>query len=125
MGLDTILFMNEKELRIRYIRVLEKFSKRTIALLKLSDFDFERFKARTLKNHEEMKKAKEVILTAPYLIALKNFIDAIIRSVKHHSDTFEKERETLLKEANLLQKEKNRNTYKKDKHKNQKFDDGY
>jgi len=117
--------MNEKELRIRYIRVLEKFAKRTIALLKLSDFDDKRFIARTEKNLEEMKKAKEVILTSPYLIALKNFIDSIIRSLQHHSETFEKERETLLKEANLLQKEKNRNTYKKDKHKNQKFDDGY
>jgi len=117
--------MNEKELRIRYIRVLEKFAKRTIALLKLSDFDFERFKARTVKNHDEMKKAKEVVLTSPYLIALKKFIDSILRSINHHSKTFENEKESLLKEANLLQKEKNRNCYKKDKHKNHKFDDGY
>lgn len=117
--------MNEKELRIRYIRVLEKFAKRTIALLKLSDFDFERFKARTLKNYEEMKKAEEVALTSSYLILLKKFIDLILRSIENHSKTFENERDTLLKEANLLQKEKNRNNYKKDKHKNKKFDDGY
>ena len=117
--------INEKELRIRYIRVLEKFSKRTMALLKLSDFDPERFIARTIKNHDEMKKAKEVVLTSPYLIALKKFIDLTIQSVKHPSKTFEKERDALLKESNLLEKEKNRNSYRKDKHRNQKFDDGY
>lgn len=117
--------MNDKELRIRYIRVLEKFSKRTMALLKLSDFDSERFIQRTAKNHEEMKKAKEVVLTSPYLIALKKFIDLTVQSIKHPSKTFESERESLLKECNLLEKEKNRNSYKRDKHKNQKFDDGY
>jgi len=117
--------MNEKELRIRYIRVLEKFSKRSIALLKLSDFDFERFKIRTQKNYEEMKKAEEVTLTSSYLINLKKFIELILRSIHNHSKTFENERDTLLKEANLLQKEKNRNNYKKDKHKHKKFDDGY
>ena len=117
--------MNEKELRIRYIRVVEKFAKRSIALLKLSDFDFERFKIRTVKNYEEMKKAEEVTLTSTYLINLKKFIDLIMRSINHHSKTFEDERDTLLKEANLLQKEKNRNNYKKDKHKHKKFDDGY
>jgi len=117
--------LNEKELRIRYIRVLEKFSKRSIALLKLSDFDFERFKVRTLKNYEEMKKAKEVTLTSNYLIGLKKFIDLILQSITNHSKTFENERDSLLKEANLLQKEKNRNNYKKDKHKHKKFDDGY
>jgi len=117
--------INEKELRIKYIRVLEKFSKRSIALLKLSDFDFERFKIRTVKNYEEMKKAKEVTLTSTYLINLKRFIDTILQSLENHSKTFEDERDTLLKEANLLQKEKNRNNYKKDKHKHKKFDDGY
>ncbi len=117
--------MNEKELRIKYIRVLEKFAKRSITLLKLSDFDFERFKIRTAKNYEEMKKAKEVTLTSTYLVNLKNFIDLVLRSINNHSETFENERETLLKEANLLQKDRNKNNYKKDKHKNKKFDDGY
>lgn len=117
--------MNEKELRIRYIRVLEKFSKRTIALLKLSDFDFEKFKVRTVKNYEEMKKAQEVMLTSSYLISLKKFIDLVMSSIQDHTKTFEKERDFLLKEANLLQKEKNKNNYKKDKHKNKRFDDGY
>ncbi|WP_245600555.1 hypothetical protein [Sulfurospirillum arcachonense] len=33
--------------------------------------------------------------------------------------------ETLLKEANLLHKEKNSTRYKKDKHKSKSFNDGY
>ena len=45
--------------------------------------------------------------------------------LEEHSNTFQEEKATLLKDANLLQKEKNKSNYKKDKHKNQKFNDGY
>ncbi len=45
--------------------------------------------------------------------------------VENHSENFEDERATLLKDANLLQKEKNKSNYKKDKHKKQTFNDGY
>lgn len=117
--------MHEKQLRIRYIRVLEKFFTRTVALLKLEDFDFDKFKERTIKNFEDTKRVKKVELSSSYLVGLKNFIDLTLRYLEYHSDDFEGERNHLLKEANLLQKEKKRNTYKKDKHKNKKFDDGY
>ena len=43
---------------------------------------------------------------------------------KNPSESFEDERAILLKEANLLQKEKNKSSYKKDKHKKDKYDDG-
>ena len=45
--------INEKQLRIRYIRVVEKFLTRTISLLKLENFDKELFLKRTLKNYED------------------------------------------------------------------------
>ena len=45
--------------------------------------------------------------------------------LEEHSKSFEDERAILLKDANLIQKEKNSSNYKKDKHKNQKFTDGY
>ncbi len=45
--------------------------------------------------------------------------------LEEHTNSFEEERAILLKDANLLQKEKNKSNYKKDKHKNQKFNDGY
>jgi hypothetical protein len=45
--------------------------------------------------------------------------------VETHTESFEEERANLLKDANLLQKEKNKSNYKKDKHKKQTFNDGY
>ena len=117
--------MNEKELRIKYIRVLEKFAKKTINLLKVSHFNFEVFKIRTIKNYEEIKKSQEVSLTSTYLISLKNFINTVLQSIQNSSSGFEYDINAMLKQANLLEKEKNKNSYKKDKHKNKKFDDNY
>lgn len=117
--------MHEKQLRIRYIRVLEKFFTRTVSLLKLEDFDESLFKERTKKNYEDTKRVKAIDLHSPYLTDLKRFIDLVLRTLDVESKNFENERQMLLKEANLLQKEKNKNSYKKDKHKHKKFDDGY
>ena len=58
--------VNEKQQRIKYIRVVEKFFTRTIALLKLENFDKELFKVRTKKNYEDMMKTKEVELYSEY-----------------------------------------------------------
>lgn len=117
--------MHEKQLRIRYIRVLEKFFTRTISLLKLENFDAKLFKERTQKNYEDMTKIKEVDLHSNYYSQLNQFIEKTMNYVQNSSESFENERATLLKDANLLQKEKNKNTYSKDKHKKQKFNDGY
>jgi hypothetical protein len=38
---------------------------------------------------------------------------------------FEEKQQYLLKEANLLHKEKNKSTYKKNKYKKSNFNDGY
>lgn len=117
--------MHEKQLRIRYIRVLEKFFTRTVSLLKLEDFNHEIFKERTLKNYEDIKKVKAVDLNSQYLTELIAFINKTLSYLEEHTESFENERNSLLKDANLLQKEKKRNTYRKDKHKKSKFDDGY
>lgn len=117
--------INEKQQRIKYIRVLEKFFTRTISLLKLENFDKELFKQRTKKNLEDMNKTKEVELYSEYYTNLKAFVSKTISYTQNHSETFEEERANLLKDANLLQKEKNKANYKKDKHKKQTFNDGY
>ncbi len=117
--------MHDKQLRIRYIRVLEKFFTRTVSLLKLESFDIKLFKDRTLKNFEDIKKVKALDLNSKYFTDLVSFINKTLSYLENHSDNFENERNTLLKEANLLQKERNRNSYRKDKHKKSKFDDGY
>ncbi|WP_148624530.1 hypothetical protein [Aliarcobacter cryaerophilus] len=116
--------INEKQLRIRYIRVVEKFLTRTISLLKLENFDKELFLKRTLKNYEDMCKSQKVELYSDYYTLLNSFIEKTIFFIKNHSESFEDERAILLKEANLLQKEKNKSSYKKDKHKKDKYNDG-
>ena len=55
---------------------------------------------------------------------MNSFIEKTISFTKNPSESFEDERAILLKEANLLQKEKNKSSYKKDKHKKDKYDDG-
>ncbi len=117
--------IHEKQLRIRYIRILEKFFTRTVSLLKLENFDKELFKKRTLKNLEDLNRVKEVELHSVYYTQLKDFIAKTLFFTNEHSETFEEERATLLKDANLMQKEKNKGTYSKDKHKKQQFNDGY
>ena len=117
--------INEKQQRIKYIRVLEKFFTRTISLLKLDNFDKDLFIQRTRKNYEDLVKTKEIELYSDYYEGIKVFINKTIFFLEEHTKTFEEERATLLKDANLLQKEKNSTNYKKDKHKNQKFNDGY
>lgn len=117
--------MNEKALRLKYIRVLEKFLSRTIAILKNEKFDLELFINTVNKNYEDIKKAEEVRLTSTYLMKLKDYINLTLRLTQTYEGDFLEERETLLKEANLLHKEKNKTSYKKDKHKKHKFYDGY
>ncbi|XPV69955.1 MAG: hypothetical protein ACNI25_05115 [Halarcobacter sp.] len=117
--------MHDKQLRIRYIRVLEKFFTRTLSLLKLENFDKQLFIERTLKNYEDLKRVKAIELNSQYLTGLINFINKTLDYTQNSSDSFEDERNTLLKDANLLQKEKNQSAYKKEKHKKAKFDDGY
>lgn len=117
--------MHDKQKRIRYIRVLEKFFTRTLSLLRLENFDYKIFKQKTKLNYEQMIKTPSIDLNSNYLIDLKAFIDKTLKYLNNHSEDFKIEKETLLKDANQLLKEKNKNVYKKDKHKNQKFDDGY
>lgn len=116
---------HEKQLRIRYIRVLEKFLTRSNSLLKLENFDAELFKARMKKNFKDIVRVKEMPLTSPYLTNLKKYIDLVMRSIETKEEDFKEIKERLIKEANLLQKEKASGSYKKDKHKKSKFDDEY
>ena len=72
-----------------------------------------------------MVKTKEIELYSDYYESIKVFINKTMFYLEEHTKSFEEERATLLKDANLIQKEKNSTNYKKDKHKNQKFNDGY
>lgn len=116
---------HEKQLRIRYIRVLEKFLTRTMSLLRLENFDAVLFQERTLKNFKDVQKVKEMDLNSTYLTGLRSFINKVMFTISDVEGDFSSKKEALLKDANQLQRDKNQASYKKDKHKNQKFDDGY
>ncbi len=116
---------SEKYLRQKYIRVIEKFVKRVINMLKSNDFDFETYKAKTLEYYKEVQEVEKVRLNSTYLIQLESYCNQILNTLDSHSETYVKEQDFLLKEANLLHKEKNKTNYKKDKHKHKSFNDGY
>lgn len=116
---------NEKSIRLRYIRVLEKFLTRSIALLKNDDFNLDNFKNNIDRYYEEIQNVESVRLDSEYLKKLVDFVNLTLQKIETHSNDFENEKQLLLKEANLLHKEKNKSNYKKDKHKKRSFNDGY
>jgi len=127
--------VNEKTIRLRYIRVLEKFVTKSISLLKYDNFDKELFKKATIKAFNELQKTKSCDLYSEYPLAVKNLTLHIMNCIDNDTNkneenntqenNFEDEKASILKQANLLAKLKNNNRYKKDKHKHKKFNDGY
>lgn len=114
-----------KTIRLRFIRLLEKFNTKAITLLKYDNFDLELYKKAMLRSYEDLKKIEALDLYQEYPVQLKNLAQLILNNLDSHSKTYEDERKAILKESNLLYKLKNNNRYKKDKHKNKKFTDGY
>jgi len=118
--------INEKDIRLKYTRGLEKFVRSNISYLKDPTFEFETFQKRVKKTFELLKKIPSIRLNATYPIALENYVNLVL-GVLHVEELKDKEelQAKLLKEANLLHKEKNKTQYKKDKHKKSSFNDGY
>ncbi|TKX31784.1 DUF810 domain-containing protein [Campylobacter estrildidarum] len=100
--------INEKNLRVKYLRALEKFSNIARSCLKREDFELEKFQERMQKNKKVVEKCQAVILNSTYSKKLENFVNACL--------DFSKEKEELLNLANALDKLKNQNH--KEKHKN-------
>ena len=120
--------INEKDIRLKYTRGLEKFVRSNISYLKDPTFEFEIFQKRVKRTFEILKKIKHIRLNATYPIALENYVNLIL-GILHVEELKDGEKDELqaklLKGANLLHKEKNRTQYKKDKHKKSSFSDGY
>ena len=122
--------LDEKQQRLKYVRYLEKFHKRTIPLLKHPKFDVEIFIKTINKYYEELKLIPAVRLDSSYLQMLENFVNQTLQYISNYDeqedkDNFENQKQSLLKQSNLLHKEKNKSNYKKDKHKKKSFTDGY
>lgn len=118
--------INKKVQRLKYIRILEKFLTRTVSLLKNEELLFNNFVDNINRYYEEIKKVDPIRLDNEYLQKLEQFVNLALQKVDTiDSDEFDQLKELLLKEANLLHKEKNKSNYKKDKHKHKSYNDGY
>lgn len=96
---------NEKFMRVRYLRALERFSMAVTKAIKKDDFDEIRFKALVDKNIELLNKIPSVSLHSAYSKALLGFVNMAASS----------SRADLLKAANALDKFKKAKNYKRDK----------
>ncbi len=117
--------VNEKTLRLKYIRVLERFVSRAVALLKHSDFNIDIFKVNIDKYYQEIQKTKAVRLDSQYHQKLQHYVNMTLNLTQTDSSDFQEQQLLLLKEANLLHKEKNKTNYKKDKHKKKNYHNEY
>lgn len=100
--------INEKALRVKYLRALEKFTNAAISALKREDFDKDKFQERMQKNEKFFQKCEAVVLNSSYGKALENFVNTCL--------DFSKDKNELLILANALDKLKKGE--KKEKHKN-------
>ncbi|MDD3343839.1 MAG: hypothetical protein PHR87_09720 [Sulfurospirillaceae bacterium] len=117
---------NDKDQRVKYIRALERFLNSCIGALKNENFNFELFRKRIEKSYKVLQKVEASRLDSTYTNALQRYVELVLRTINEEDgENNEEKHKLLLKEANLLEKEKNRGSYKKDKHKDQSFNDGY
>lgn len=68
---------------------------------------------------------QSIRLNSPYLKLLEDYVNNTLNLISNCDDDFMAQRDTLLHKSNQLQKEKNRSSYKKDKHIKKSFNDGY
>ena len=107
---------NEKALRIKYMRLHEKLLQSSTIILKLEHFNYELFEKKILNIHNKIQKLPKINADSSYMKSLKDFNELIIRTLENEKLHPEKKREILLKEVNLLQKQKNKTVYKRNKY---------
>jgi len=116
---------NDKEARVKYIRSLERFLGSCMGALKSEKFQYDLFVSRAQKSLKTLQRVEVIRLDSTYTNGLHNFSVLVASLINDkEGDPLEKHKR-LLKEANLLEKEKYRGSYKKEKHKSKSFDDGY
>ncbi|WP_442765633.1 hypothetical protein [Sulfurospirillum cavolei] len=117
--------MNDKEARVKYIRALERFLSSCVSALKNEQFDYDLFVKRAQKSLKTLHKVQAVRLDSTYTHTLEAYANLVVSTIETQNADKDAAHKRLLKEANLLEKEKYRGSYKKEKHKTRGFDDGY
>ncbi len=109
--------IDDKALRVKHMRLLEKFLKSSATILKLENFNYDLFEKRAIKIYNLIKKLDEIRVDSAYFKSLQNFKELTINTLKNESLSKEEKRNLLLKQVNLIEKNRNKKTYKKSKHK--------
>jgi hypothetical protein len=117
--------MNDKAIRLKYVKYLEKFHKKSLGLLKHNNFDANIYIQNINKYYEELKTIQSIRLDSSYLKMLENYVNLTLSYTSNFDGDFSKEKEDLLHKSNQLHKEKNNTNYKKDKHKKKNFNEQY
>lgn len=103
---------DEKFLRVKFIRSLEKFLKSVVVAAKKDDFDEDKFYELISKKGQILEKVEPIFLDSLYTKSLVEFANLALSKA---------DRTEIIKKANSIEKIKNQK-HKKDKHKG-KFDE--
>ena len=113
----------ESAKRLRYIRILERFANSIISYLSKSDsLTIESYNKRIENNLRYYNKTEKIHLYKGDYNDLEALVEKMIH-FKESEEDIEDIRASLLRDANKLEQTSNNRRYKKDKHKNAKFDE--
>lgn len=113
----------ESSKRLRYIRVLERFSKSIINyLFKSDEVNRDVYEKKVDNNRKYLDRVEKVPLYKGDFSDLEQLVEKII-AYREGSEEIETVRNELLYQANQLEKSMNARRYKKDKHATDKFKD--
>ncbi|NOQ30697.1 MAG: hypothetical protein GQ570_06205 [Helicobacteraceae bacterium] len=109
--------------RLRYIRVLERFSKSIIGYFsKSEDLTHEAYNKKIDNNRRYLDRVESVQLYKGEFAELEKLVQTMI-SYKDSSEDMQEIQKEILYTANQLEKSLNAKRYKKDKHTSSKFNE--
>ena len=113
----------ESSLRLKYIRILERFLKSIVSYLsKSEELSYETFAKKVDNNLRYLNKTVSVPLYKGEFSDLEVLVKEIV-AYRNDAQPIEMIKEDIVSKANRLEKSKNRRKYKKDKHKERVFQD--
>ena len=107
--------ISEKALRVKYTRLQEKLLQSSTVILKLENFNYTLFEKKITNIYKKIENMPDIRADSSYLVLLKNFANLTIRTINNEKLKPQEKRDLLLKEVNLLQKQKKRSIYKRSK----------
>jgi len=113
----------ENSKRLRYVRVLERFTRSCANyLMKSENLTKEGFDKKVDNNAKYLHRVERITLYKGEFSELEAIADALL-AFRHSDEAVETIRSTILYAFNQLEKNINRRKYKKDKHGSKKFEE--